>query len=298
MTDFRAKYHNAVSYKRLSTTSTPKDNFFLFPEHSEFAKKYLFHANYIGTTTVQYPFYMKMNQLDSFLMLYTFEGRGKVFYSDNVYILNPDTILFLDCQNPFELQISDSSLWSYQWLYINGNILPKLYELYKKDSALLFNCSPLSSIHTQITKIINCYQHNKQDELFHSMLINDLITTLILEKKNASSDVLKVPAYVLKVKELFDNSYKESYTLQSLASDFKISKYTLSREFTKHIHTSPIEYLINKRISVSKELLSSTNISINEISQQVGIENPTHFINLFKNRVGMTPLQYRNQKLQ
>ncbi len=298
MTDFRTEYHNAISYKRSSTTSTPKENFFLFPEHSEFAKKNLFHINYLGTTTVQYPFYMKMNRLDSFLLLYTFEGQGRVFYSDNVYILNQNTIFFLNCQTPFKLEIFDSSFWSYKWLYINGNILPRLYELYEEDQALLFDCSPLSSIQNQITKIINCYQHDKQDELFQSMLINNLITTLILEKKKSASNALKIPDYLLKIKELFDKNYKESYTLQSLASEFKISKYTLSREFTRHIHTSPIEYLINKRISVSKELLSSTNISINEISQQVGIENPTHFINLFKKRVGMTPLQYRNQRLQ
>jgi len=55
------------------------------------------------------------------------------------------------------------------------------------------------------------------------------------------------------------------------------------------------EYLITMRLNYAKELLKYTDESINEITFFCGMNNVSHFINLFKEREGMTPLQYRKQ---
>lgn len=49
------------------------------------------------------------------------------------------------------------------------------------------------------------------------------------------------------------------------------------------------------RIEKAKELLISTDEKIVEISQMVGIENTNHFIRLFKEKTGVTPLTYRRE---
>lgn len=53
------------------------------------------------------------------------------------------------------------------------------------------------------------------------------------------------------------------------------------------------EYLINTRISYAKELLKYTDMSVEEITYETGMNNVTHFINLFKKREAITPLKYR-----
>ena len=53
------------------------------------------------------------------------------------------------------------------------------------------------------------------------------------------------------------------------------------------------EYLINARISYAKELLKYTDMPVGEIAFESGMNNVTHFINLFKSREEMTPLAYR-----
>lgn len=43
-----------------------------------------------------------------------------------------------------------------------------------------------------------------------------------------------------------------------------------------------------------KNLLESTNLRIHEVGSAVGIDNTTHFINLFKSLTGLTPQAYRD----
>ena len=49
----------------------------------------------------------------------------------------------------------------------------------------------------------------------------------------------------------------------------------------------------NLRIEEAKRLLETGETSFDEISADVGYENPGFFRNLFKRRTGLTPSQYR-----
>ncbi|WP_366250085.1 helix-turn-helix domain-containing protein [Thomasclavelia ramosa] len=53
------------------------------------------------------------------------------------------------------------------------------------------------------------------------------------------------------------------------------------------------EYIILSRISYAKGLLKNTDLTVQEITFEVGMNNVSHFINLFKARENLTPLAYR-----
>ena len=53
------------------------------------------------------------------------------------------------------------------------------------------------------------------------------------------------------------------------------------------------EYQIELRLSYAKELLKYTDLPVNEIAERCGINQASHFINLFKSREHITPLQFR-----
>lgn len=82
-------------------------------------------------------------------------------------------------------------------------------------------------------------------------------------------------------------------TLDSLAAVAFMNKYYLSHEFKRHIGKSVIDYLIDKRISVAKVLLETTNHSMDQISQIVGFNSQSYFNQIFKKKLGITPSKYR-----
>jgi AraC-like DNA-binding protein len=56
---------------------------------------------------------------------------------------------------------------------------------------------------------------------------------------------------------------------------------------------SPLNYLINIRISEAIKLLKNRNISITEISLETGFYSSQHFSTTFKKLTGFTPGEFR-----
>lgn len=80
-----------------------------------------------------------------------------------------------------------------------------------------------------------------------------------------------------------------------LAAMVHVSPGYLGRIFKKETGIALTDYISKKRISVAKQLLSKTNLSITDISARVGISYASYFTKLFKEQVGMTPQEYRQQ---
>ncbi|HBA68169.1 MAG TPA: AraC family transcriptional regulator [Lachnospiraceae bacterium] len=94
-------------------------------------------------------------------------------------------------------------------------------------------------------------------------------------------------------KRYIDTNYSQNITLDTLAAITHINKYYLAHSFTSCIGQSPINYLSEKRLQASMELLVSTNHSIAQIASSTGFSSQSYFSQIFKKSVGMTPQQYR-----
>jgi AraC-like DNA-binding protein len=68
-----------------------------------------------------------------------------------------------------------------------------------------------------------------------------------------------------------------------------------SNLFSKHMGRPPQEYVIARRIDNAQLLLSGSDMPIKQIAAEVGIEDPYHFSNLFRRKVGVSPSAYRSQ---
>ena len=96
----------------------------------------------------------------------------------------------------------------------------------------------------------------------------------------------------------FEENYAESHSLEYFEQTLGISRYRLCREFSAAFHTSPLQYLQEKKIEAAKSLLLSTDDPIHEVGSAVGIDNTNHFIHLFKKHTGVTPFVYRQNAPQ
>ena len=70
----------------------------------------------------------------------------------------------------------------------------------------------------------------------------------------------------------------------------------LSFIFKKEVGTTFINYLTDLRIKKAKQLLSSTDLMVYEVSTNVGYENYAYFSTVFKKSVGLSPKEYRIQE--
>ena len=160
------------------------------------------------------------------------------------------------------------------------------YKDYKKEVLFL------------IDLIIN--ELKKKEEEYES-ICQSLLQVLILNiiRNTNSKLTLSAPKDVNKecdyVQKYIDLHYATDISLDYLASIVFMNKYYLIHEFKKHIGTSPIEYLINKRIYMSKILIETTDYSMEQISKSVGFNSQSYFNQIFKKRVGKTPTLFKRE---
>jgi AraC family transcriptional regulator len=73
-----------------------------------------------------------------------------------------------------------------------------------------------------------------------------------------------------------------------------LSQYYFCRVFKRSIGMTPHQYLIQQRVEKSKQLLKQPEQKIIEIATQCGFANPSHFARCFRQRMGISPQQFRS----
>jgi AraC family transcriptional regulator len=75
-----------------------------------------------------------------------------------------------------------------------------------------------------------------------------------------------------------------------------MSAFHFSRLFKKTTGFSPSQYLIRLRMAEARRLLRETERSVIEIGLEVGYSSPSHFAQIFRREVGITPTDYRGRR--
>lgn len=90
--------------------------------------------------------------------------------------------------------------------------------------------------------------------------------------------------------QLMKSNLKNNVTVSEIAYDLSMSLPNFSSKFKKVTGMTPNDYLKNLKLDEAKKLLKIK--SVTEVAYDLGYENISHFINLFKKKFGLTPKQY------
>lgn len=91
---------------------------------------------------------------------------------------------------------------------------------------------------------------------------------------------------------LHDNYHRE-ILFPHVAARFGLSVRTLNRRFKAALGQTPLDYLQEIRITTARDLLKTSNLSLNEIADKVGYQDTSYFTTLFKKHLSITPNAYR-----
>ncbi|MBR6729320.1 MAG: helix-turn-helix transcriptional regulator, partial [Clostridia bacterium] len=119
----------------------------------------------------------------------------------------------------------------------------------------------------------------------------DLATfnTWLAESMHELSEALSNSGKINKAKQYIRQHYNEPLTLSTVAEQLGISEGHLSRIFRQSEGCGFSHFLLATRMEVAKNLLTTTNLKIYEVAQQVGYTNTEQFSKMFKKIVGITP---------
>ncbi|MEN8116238.1 MAG: AraC family transcriptional regulator [Bacteroidota bacterium] len=89
-------------------------------------------------------------------------------------------------------------------------------------------------------------------------------------------------------------NYNHKINLEDFSKNMGVSSRYLRMNFKKKIGICPVAYLLEYRINKALELIKDQSLSIKEIAFDTGFTSQQYFSKKFKEYIGITPVDYRN----
>ena len=232
-------------------------------------------------------------------------GTAEFVVADRTYSLTPGSVLFIsNLENHF--------------IYSHDDAYERYAIRFSSQAAELMRNPLLLSLFRQRPEgFCHLYQCGEKElarcqKMFHTMEREYALQKPCWSQVISSSFLILLSGIYRRAPECFPanrhpegqmlifrvQSYLESHlngdlSLDAVAARFYVDKYHLSHQFTRFTGYSFKQFITAARLSKAKDLLLHSDGEIRAIAEQVGYHSATHFIRVFKEAEGLSPLQYR-----
>lgn len=220
-------------------------------------------------------------------LLFPLHGQARIFFDNTPYELEPGKVFHCGSNMPLNKEVAGRSLWDliviyYQVLSAAPETLCYAQLHYELDPGYNPRITDMLERIYRLAAIPGNLPTLSIKSLFFTVM-DEVLTCAANRRPGARSDLIQ------RIVEYINSHYMEPLTIPELAKQYGLNSKQLAYLFKKHIGTSPNDYLIEYRLDRARELLSTTNYSVGEISNCVGYSDANYFSKLFKMRTGLSP---------
>lgn len=266
---------------------------------SIFARTNLLHLQETGTVQAKEPHVMQREHLASYLFFIVKEGSGTLEYDGITYKLSKNDCIFIDCQKKHSHCSNLDELWKLNWIHFYGPNMSGIYDKFTERSGTpVFHTEQpeqYTSLLEQVFTIASSDNYIRDMQLYEK--ITTLLTLLMEESWNPESRAIlsRQRQNVQEVKDFIDSHFTEKITLNTLSERFYINKFYLSKIFKEQFGTSVNSYLLQVRVTHAKRLLRFSELSVEQVGYECGINDANYFSRMFKKIEGISPGEYRKK---
>ncbi|MDD4798228.1 MAG: helix-turn-helix domain-containing protein [Clostridia bacterium] len=133
----------------------------------------------------------------------------------------------------------------------------------------------------------------KSNKYLLDLHAQELVYNLIQVKGVPQMLDLEFDNPVNKAIKYMNEEYMNPITIGEIAYQLNMSEANFSQYFKKVTGITPKAYLTNIKLEKARQMIVSKNVT--EVAYDLGYENVSHFIGLFRDKYGLTPKQYKNK---
>lgn len=231
------------------------------------------------------------------------DGGSSIFsHGAHKQRLTRGDVVFIPAEEVHACNPENTATWCYQMLYLDESWLEQVVgELAQLDAIALTQAGgdkPPQQIHAALTALNAC--------LFGATTLADKEAALICFAAEtfgpaqalyaATHTTIRQPRLEA-VKALILERCDEDLPLETLAGTAGMSRYHFIRAFQRSVGMTPHAWQLDARINRARNLLEQ-GMPLAQIALTLGFADQAHFQRVFKQRVAVTPNQYRRNILQ
>lgn len=238
--------------------------------------------------------------IEQSILIYNVAGEGIINIGQASYVLKPDQFIIIPKDIPHSYYSDMQKPWSIYWIHFTG-VKSKLFDR--------FGLQPIS-IERSATSRIN-ERLNLIDEIFRNlergfgtetleyvnMLLQHLLTSFThVNQFRLVNEAVEKDPIGKSINYMLEN-LQSSLRLNQLAEEVKLSTSHYSRLFVEQTGHSPIDYFNQLKMQRACRFLDNSNLTVAEISRELGFGDQFYFSRIFKKVMSVSPLKYKTRNL-
>ena len=226
----------------------------------------------------------------SYEIFFNLSGEVSFMVEDKIYPVKRGTLVFTRPNDYHHVIFRNNSVHKYICIWVSG---------VEREDVLFESASgAVNLLGADIEKFEHiCKSFTKNQPLLDKYIMFLELMKIIRNNRDKGQPVLQdstFPADISMAIEYIYEHLSQNIKINDIAKNCGVSVNTLERHFLKILNIKPIDFLKEKRLTLSSELLMK-GMSVQQVSDFAGFSSHSSFISMFKQKYGTTPLQYKKR---
>lgn len=227
-----------------------------------------------------------------FVFEYVLSGKGYVINNGKKYVVKGGDAYIIHPHDTCKYYSDPDEPYMKYWINFASAIFFDIMRAYGINQQTVFENVDLKEDFERFFELDGdpCFN----DQIYPRASV--IIFEMLMKLADKNREVRRVSDLAHEIKFMLSTSVKKPFSLELLTEKFFLSESQIIREFKKYYHVTPYKYLLNLRIDYAKNLLDNSDMTVKEIAELLTFSNEYYFSNYFKQRVGVSPKNYRKEK--
>ncbi|MBQ5334228.1 MAG: AraC family transcriptional regulator [Oscillospiraceae bacterium] len=225
-------------------------------------------------------------------ILYCTKGSGTLHMDGKTFHIPPYTAIFMPAFHPHEYY-PEEDVWDIHWVVPSGHSAEDILKHFGLTEPKVYELKEVKMLEHIFRKM---HEAIRADSVFGNYRASGYLYDFLIEFYRLISSVGTTGApnsALMKAVDYINFNYALPISMDDLCSVSGVSKQYLCLLFRKTLGSRPMEYIAKRRIQAAKELLTSTDKTIEEIAAETGFCTASYFCKLFKRYEGITPSHFK-----
>lgn len=230
-----------------------------------------------------------------YLIHYILKGRGRYSIGDTRYCLEAGQGFLIEPNVLTFYQADAYEPWEYLWLGFNGaNVREYLRDIGLDGGKLIYRSGHAPELKDTVVRMLQDTTGSLTSQYERQSLLYSFFAIL---SKDIDIGPLKGQevenVHISRAVEFVRNNYFNAIRVADIAKYVCVDRTYLYELFRRYLHVSPQDYLTNYRLTRASELLTLTELKLEEIALSCGYQSAYSFGKMFKAKRGISPAKFR-----
>ncbi len=235
------------------------------------------------------------------LIIYMHSSGGRIVCSEKTLPINKGAMCFIGSGKYHYTMPDNIEGYERSKLFFVNEELNSIFSVLHNGEQLKKKFASESIVYAQIEedeqqtveKMITDVYNHRDDKNFDAVFFSTIMRFLTYIDENQKDKISSPAGMLVSAIEYINSHVSENIKIDDVCDAVHLSKYHFCREFKRMTGQTLMQYVLNTRIVLAKNMLLKEKYSIREISEKCGFSSMSYFCRMFKKESGLTPMEFK-----